>query len=108
MRLILITAAIAISSFGNPTHATVKSELTQKIESISLDSGIIEPTDRDHDDFVSVSFSLDDQGRIVLHEMNYSNETLKNQLVNKLKEIKISGNDDPNEVYNYKFSFKFI
>jgi len=57
-------------------------------------------------EFVKVSFKINETGGVEILEMNYSNEEIKIQLLEKLSKIKINEGHDSEEVYNYNFTFK--
>jgi len=57
-------------------------------------------------EFVKVSFKLNKIGEVEILNMNYSDEAVKERLVEKLSKIKIEGNTNAEEVYYYNFRFE--
>ena len=104
IKTVLVTIAIIFSLLisnvyaaggGNNLNDQIKE--TVKLESLHINKNTTE--------FVRVSFKINADGHVEILEMNYSNEAIKNQLIQQLKKMTIYGSIDIQEVYNYKFSF---
>jgi len=55
--------------------------------------------------FVKVSFRINELGTIEVLNANYSNKTLKEQLVEKLESLHFDGIVDVEKIYYYNFTF---
>jgi hypothetical protein len=103
MKTTFLTIAIIFSSFINSSYANDGNNLNEQIkETVKLESLHIE---KNKTEFVRISFTIDEEGQVIILEMNYSNEEIKNQLINQLKGMEIFGSIDINKVHNYNFSF---
>lgn len=56
--------------------------------------------------FVKVSFKLNDLGEIEVLKLNYSDENVKAQLLQKLSNMKVNMEHNSDKIYNYNFTFK--
>jgi hypothetical protein len=89
----------------NVTLAKAGYKLKEKInEKVVFEQGSL-PLKLGETAFVRVSFTINTQGGCEIIQMNYSDETIKDMLVNKLEEIKIDELHHSEEIYNYNFSF---
>ncbi len=105
LKLMIMLLTIVFSSLINNVYASGENNLNEQIEeTVKFRNGELSLL-KDKTDFVKVSFKINEAGQLDILQMNYSNEVIKNQLVEHLKEIKISGSVDLNEVHNYNFSF---
>ncbi len=106
IKILLTMLAISSSALLNHSYALSGQELNKKIEeTVKFENGALS-LEKNYTDFVRVSFRINDEGKIEVLDLNFSNEKIKTQLIDKLAEIKIVGDYDSNQVYNYKFSFK--
>jgi hypothetical protein len=108
MKTIIIAATIFGSSLfnGSNTYGSVNMNKTLQ-EIIIFENGKL-PLDKDVSEFVRVSFRINEEGLVEIIGMNYSDELVKDQLIEKLSEIKVNENHDAQEIYNYNFTFKKI
>ena len=105
MKTVLITVAIFASSLISNSHATGTIDMYKKLEEVvKFENGVL-PVEKNKSEFVKVSFIVNEEGNIEILEMNYSDELIKTQLIKKLAEMKIEGDYDSEEVYNYNFTF---
>lgn len=108
IKIVLATIAIVGSLFIGKSYARSGTELNNKIEGVvKFENGVL-PLEKNKTDFVKVSFRINNEGKIEVLNLNYSDETIKNQLISKLSEITIVGGHDLKEIYNYSFSFKKV
>lgn len=108
LKTILTLIAIVGSSFIGKSYAISGPELNEKIEeAVKFKNGALS-LEKNTTDFVKVSFRINEEGRIEVLALNYSDENIKSQLINKLSKIKIEDNQDLEKVYNYNFSFKKV
>ncbi len=108
MKTIIVAASIFGSSLfsGSSNYGSnIMNETLQEL--ITFENGIL-PLDKENSEFVRISFKINEEGLVEILEMNYSDELIKNQLVEKLSEIKVSENTDAKDIYNYNFTFKKI
>ena len=104
MKASLIIIAVFFSTLTN-IYASGGNNLNEQIEeTVKFEQGEL-PLQNEKTDFVKISFKINEEGQLELLQMNYSNKRIKDKLVEHLKEIKISGSIDLNEVHNYNFSF---
>ena len=66
------------------------------------------PIEKNSTEFVKISFTINEGGKIEILEMNYSDEIIKTQLVSKLSEMNVKEDHDTEKIYNYNFTFKKI
>jgi uncharacterized protein YrzB (UPF0473 family) len=108
MKTLFITVLILSSSLINNCYGKENIIMKQKLQEVIIfDKGIL-PIEKNQTEFVKVSFKLNENGKIEILEMNYSNETIKTQLIRKLSQVKLNEEFDVEEVYNYNFTFKKI
>jgi uncharacterized protein YrzB (UPF0473 family) len=108
MKTLIITVLIFSSSVFNNCFGKENINMNQILQEVIIfDNGIL-PIEKYQTEFVKVSFKLNENGKIEILEMNYSNETIKTQLIRKLSKIKLEEDFDIEEVYNYNFTFKKI
>ena len=107
MKTLAITIAILTSGLINNSYAgggnfNIKDKLQKvvKFENNKL------PIEKNKTAFVKVSFKIDTEGKIEIIETNYSDERIKEQLMEKLNQLKIDEKHDVNKVYYYNFTFK--
>lgn len=108
LKKILTVVAIAGSFFINKSYAISGIELNEKIEEVVKFKDGALSLEKNRPDFVKVSFRINQEGRIEIIALNYSDEKIKSQLMDKLSKIKVEDNQDVEKVYNYNFSFKKV
>ncbi|MBL4594067.1 MAG: hypothetical protein JKX68_09665 [Flavobacteriales bacterium] len=108
MKTIILTLAIFSTSLFNYSYANGNNSMDKVLEnSISFKNGEL-TINKDQNEFVRVSFKINEEGQIEILKMNYSNEKIKDQLIKKLTTITPFGSFDIEKVYNYNFTFKKI
>ena len=108
LKTILTLIAIVGSSFIGKSYAISVPELNEKIEEVVKFKNGALSLEKNRMDFVKISFRINEEGRIEVLALNYSDENIKSQLINKLSKIKVEDNHDGEKVYNYNFSFKKV
>ena len=105
MKTVLVTIAIVFSSLISNVYANSGNNLNEQIhQTVKFENGSLN-IEKDKAEFVRISFKINEDGQLEILEMNYSNEEIKTQVEKQLKEIKIYGIVDINEVFYYNFSF---
>ena len=105
LKTISVLALILFSSIMNVTLAKAGKELKEKIkETVVLEKDEY-PLNANYRECVSVSFKVNSKGMLELLNVNYSNKTIKDMLVDKLEEITINESHDSEEIFYYKFLF---
>lgn len=101
--IIVAVAVVTFSLFGN-VHAEENFNIKAKLKKVvKFDNKLA--LEKNQTEFVKVSFKIDEEGKIKVLEMNYSNEGIKQQLIDKLSEMKVDEQHDINEVYHFNFTF---
>lgn len=103
--LSIFLSATGLTHAAETEHNDIKQRVEQKImdetnELLSITEGAKE--------IVRVSLSVDEDGRLTVLESDYSNESLKNEVVSKLHEIEMNDSYSKSEVYYFQFSFEKI
>tara|TARA_B100000809_G_scaffold162175_1_gene159473 strand:+ start:2255 stop:2581 length:327 start_codon:yes stop_codon:yes gene_type:complete len=106
MRKLVVAVAILGSSLFNNTFAKGDFSIGDKLEEVVKFNKNELALSNNKTEFVKVSFKINEAGEIEVLEMNYSNEEIKKQLLEKLSKIKVNEGYDSEEVYNYNFIFK--
>ena len=104
MKKLIIFFAIGLFSI-NSVFANTGPNLTKEIKekvNVDLVREGIEFSDRD---FVKVSFIVQ-EGKIIILEMNSTQEGLRDLIIRELEEIRIQSEYGFNQTYYFKFSFK--
>lgn len=108
MKTIISTVAIFSSLMFNMSSSYGAIDMNEKLhEVITFENGVL-PMEYNSSEFVKVSFKINEEGLVEILEMNYSDEIIKTQLIEKLSELKVEENHDSNRIYNYNFTFKKI
>ena len=106
MKTIIITIAIFSASLFNCGYANGGSPMYKILEKgISFKSEEF-PVNKEQNEFVRVSFKINNDSKIEIIETNYSNEILKDQLLEKLITLPLFGSLNIKKVYYYNFTFK--
>jgi hypothetical protein len=106
MKTVIVAAAILGSSMFNGSTNCGTFNMNEKLnEIITFDKGALS-LEKNNSDFVKISFKINEEGAVEVLEMNYSDELVKTQLVEKLSKMRVEEAHDINEVYNYNFTFK--
>ena len=106
MKTIIAAVAILGSSFFNGNNSYGKININEKLQDIVVFERGALPIEKNSTEFVKISFKINEEGSIEILEMNYSDELVKTQLVEKLSELRIEEEHDIHEIYNYNFTFK--
>lgn len=104
MKKLIIFFAIglfSISSVFSNTGPNLTNEIKEKVNVDLVREGI-EFSDKD---FVKVSFVVQ-EGKIIILEMNSTQEGLRDLIIRELEEIRIQSEYGFNQTYYFKFSFK--
>ena len=105
MKTILVLGVILYSSLMNVTFAKTRDEIKAKInKKIVFERGTL-PLNVNETEFVRVRLKVDSMGMLQVIQTNYSDETIKDMLVNKLEDIEIGECHSSEETFNYSFSF---
>ncbi|MBL4593135.1 MAG: hypothetical protein JKX68_04870 [Flavobacteriales bacterium] len=106
MKTIILTLAIFSTSLFNYSYANGNSSMDKFLENgISFKNGEL-TINKDQNEFVRVSFKTNEEGEIEILEINYSNEKIKDQLIEKLTALTLFGSLDIEKIYSYNFTFK--
>jgi hypothetical protein len=106
MKTVIVAAAILGSSMFNGSTNYGSININEKLEDIVIFEKGTLPIEKNSTEFVKISFKINKAGAIEILEMNYSDELVKTQLVEKLSKMRVEEAHDINEVYNYNFTFK--
>ena len=108
MKTIISTVAIFSSMMFTMPSSYGTINMNEKLEEIvTFEQGSLS-IEENASEFVKVSFKINEEGHVEILEMNYSDELIKVQLVEKLSEIKVEGDHSTDKIYNYNFTFKKI
>ena len=106
MKTIILTIAMFIASSFNHSYANGNSTMDKILEKgISFKDGEL-PIIKEQNQFVRVSFRINNENQIEIIETNSSNEFIKNQLIEKLTKLSLFGSLDIEKIYIYNFIFK--
>ena len=106
MKTIILSITLLIISLTNNSYATCPNNMNGIIEEIvKFENGEL-TLEKNQAAFVKVSFKIDEQGNIMVLEINYSDESIKNKLIQKLSSLNLYSLNDCKEVFNYNFTFK--
>ena len=108
MKTLAVVLAILGSSVFSSSYAIGPINMNEKLDEVVRFENNELPIKTSATEFVKVSFKINDEGKVEVLEMNYSDEKIKTQLVKKLSEMKVEEKHDSEEVYNYNFTFKKI
>lgn len=106
MKTLVVAIAILSSSLINSSYGSGILNMDEKLrEVVTFKKGSLQMKE-DKTEFVKISFTINKNGKIEILGMNYSDELVKNQLIEKLSKMRIDEKHDSQEVYNYNFTFK--
>jgi hypothetical protein len=106
MKKLVITVVLIGASLFNKSYAGEKINIHDKLEEVvKFKKGTL-PLEKNKDEFVKVSFKINEAGKVEILEMNYSDESIKTQLIKKLSKMKVEENHDSEEIYYFNFTFK--
>lgn len=106
MKTIIAAVAILSSSFLNGSSSYGTININEKLQDIVIFENGTLPIEKNSTEFVKISFKINDEGYLEILNMNYSDELVKTQLIEKLSKMRIEEEHDSQEVYNYNFTFK--
>lgn len=106
MKTVLVTLAILSSSILSQSFAKGGLNLNEELKKVVKFENSTLSINKNQPAFVKVSFKIDNSGKIEILEMNYSNETIKSILLEKLAQLEIKTEHNPEHIYNYNFIFK--
>ena len=108
MKTLIIIATILGSSLINNSYGKGTVNLNEKLkEVITFEKGTL-AVEKNQTEFVKISFKINEDGKVEILDMNYSDELIKTELINKLSEIIVKEKHDTYEIYNCTFTFKKI
>ena len=106
MKTIIISIAILSASIFNYSYANGNNGMEKILEKgISFKNGEL-AIDKNQNEFVRVSFRVNEKNKIEIIETNSSNEFIKEKLLEKLTTLTLFGSLDIEKVYFYNFTFK--
>ena len=109
MKTILLTAAILISGLtGVNAHEVKKADLKKQIENTIVYDEVFDLMETENKALVRLSLTIDENGNVRVLDTNYSNESVKNELVEKLVEMKVDESLRSNETYTFEFLFERV
>jgi hypothetical protein len=106
MKTIIMAISIFIVPFFNYSYANGNNAMDKILEKgISFKSGEL-PSNNNQNEFVRISFHINNDNKIEIIETNSSNEFIKDQLVEKLTSLSLFGALNIGKTYYYNFTFK--
>ncbi len=106
MKTALVVVSIFCSSFFNNSLAVGTVNMSEKLDEVVKFENNSLPIEKNKTEFVKVSFKINEEGKLQVLDANYSDEEVKQQLMDKLNEVTIDVAHDPEKVYYYNFTFK--
>ena len=106
MKTLIITIAILGSSLLNNSYGNGTINMNEKLQKVMTFKNGALSVEKNNSEFVKISFKINEEGVVEILEMNYSDELVKIQLVEKLSKMRVEEEHDSQEVYNYNFIFK--
>ena len=106
MKTLVVTLAILSSLLTTNSYAREGLNIQKKLKKDLKFEHSSLPIQKNHPQFVKVSFKINEVGKIQILEMNYSDEKIKTQLTQKLLELTVEEQHNPEEVYYYNFVFQ--
>lgn len=106
MKTLVVVIAILGSSLLNGSYAGGNIDMKEELKTVVKFEQNILPIEKNKTEFVKVSFKINEAGKVEILEMNYSDETIKSQLMEKLLEMELEAEHNSEEIYNYNFTFK--
>ncbi|MCB0400917.1 MAG: hypothetical protein KDD41_02460 [Flavobacteriales bacterium] len=103
-----LAAAILIVGSGlfNGVEASGSFNMNEKLDEVLRFESNSLSIEKNQTAFVKVSFKINASGKLEILEANYSDESIKEQLMQKLNNISIDAATDTDKVYYYHFTFK--
>ncbi|MBL4593118.1 MAG: hypothetical protein JKX68_04785 [Flavobacteriales bacterium] len=105
MKTLIVVAVIFCSSLINYSYAKGTIDMHKKLDEVVKFKDNELPITKNQTEFVKVSFKINKNGIVEVLEINYSDEAIKSQLIEKLSEMKVEEEHDSEKVYNYNFTF---
>lgn len=106
MKTLVVVIAILGSSLFNSSYAGGNIDMKEELKTVVKFEQNALPIEKNQTEFVKVSFKINEAGKVEILEMNYSDEIIKSQLMEKLSEMELEVGDNSEEVYNFNFTFK--
>ncbi|MDF1699339.1 MAG: hypothetical protein P1U56_26030 [Saprospiraceae bacterium] len=105
MKTLVLAVTILFSSLTHLANASDTLNMHSILEeSVTFENGSLGLI-KNQPEFVKISFRINEEGAIEVLEINYSNEAVKEQLIQQLNAIQVHGSVDAEEIYHYNFSF---
>src|SRR5690606_27918805 len=108
MRTLVVTIAILSSLLVNNSYAEEGINIQKKLKKVIKFENENLPVQKNKPEFVKVSFKINEQGKVQILEMNYSNEIIKTRLTEKLSSLIIEEEHNPEKIYYYNFVFQKV
>lgn len=109
MKTLILTAAILISGLTKTQALDLKkSDLKSTIETTIVYDELFELMNTEKKALVRISLTVNENGKIQVLETNYSNELVKNSLIEKLTELDVADDLKTDDVYAFEFIFERI
>ncbi len=106
MKTIVLSISLLISTVFNNTFASCSYDFNGVIqEVVKFEKGEL-ILEKNQTAFVKISFKINEDGKIEVLEINYSDEVIKDKLIKKLSLLNLYGIEDCKKVYNYNFTFE--
>lgn len=108
MKTVLVTLAILSSSIFNSIYAKGGLNLNEELKKVVKFNQSELPLEKEKEEFVKVSFKINEIGEVEVLEANYSDELIKTKLMKLLNKLRVEQEHDVNKVYYYNFTFKKV
>ncbi|MDF1674001.1 MAG: hypothetical protein P1U41_10870 [Vicingaceae bacterium] len=108
MKKVLIAVSVFCLVMVNNSYANGSANMKKQLDEVVKFENNTLLIKSNETAFVKVSFKINGLGKIEVLESNYSNENIKQQLMEKLNEITVKNQHDVDEVYYYNFTFKKV
>lgn len=108
MKTVLVTLAILSSSIFNSIYAKGELNLNEELKKVVKFNQSELPLEKEKEEFVKVSFKINEIGEVEVLEANYSDELIKTKLMKLLNKLRVEQEHDVNKVYYYNFTFKKV
>ena len=105
MKKVLLVASVLFTSVYS-SYASGNSNVSEKLSEVVKFENNSLSISKNETAFVKVSFKVNQNGKIEVLATNYSDENIKEKLMEKLNQITLENQHDVDEVYYYNFTFK--
>ena len=109
MKTIILAAAILISGLTSVNaHEVKRADLKTQIENTIVYDEVFNLMQSEDKALVRLSLTIDENGKVRVLETNYSNESVKDELVEKLVQMNVDEELRTNETYTFEFLFERV